>query len=49
MYVTTEDQSLNAVTKRQIRVWFSMLATREVHVSSTLMTLMPLSYFLLCS
>ena len=42
MYVTTEDQSLNAVTKREIR-----LGTREVHVSSTPTTLMFLCYFLL--
>ena len=40
-------QSYNAITKKQIGVWFTMLGTREVHVSSTLTTLLSLSYFLL--
>lgn len=33
--------------RRQLRVWFSMLGTQEVRVSSTLTTLMSFSYFLL--
>ena len=40
-------QSYNAVTKRQIRIWFSMLSTQKVSLSSTLTTLISLSYFLL--
>ena len=37
-------QSCNAIKKRQIRIWFFMLGTREKHVSSTMMTMMFLSY-----